>query len=1556
MLSLPTAKIRIFSDIFTIFASWTTKSTKVIKRVIKIFWQIVVITTCLLFASALVIQLPQVQTYVADNVVKNLSEKLDGDISFEKIHLKPFTTLVLKNVAIVDRNPFRDTVDSTSVIVDTFFRAKYIIAKFSLDGLVEMSENKGLPLDKVFINDAQMNLVIENKPDEGNGDINTDNLSRIFRLKKVEEPKQNENEIFRIRKVEIMNMGFAMKNYEFDRPIYDKGGIDWNDLDISNINLNAKQLRFKGGIMSGEVERLEFREKSGYSVDKMSGTAKVGRGKTIVEDLHIDDPWSDVHLPLFMMSYENVKAFQDFIALVKLDGNIAESSLDFRTISYFAPELKGNELKVKVSGNMSGCIDNFTFSDIRINSEAGGFRGKASGLMRGLPDIEKTYLNARLDDFKLTTKGLGKFITEWMMGKGSMDISRYAAGSDFSLVARGSGMMNALDIDAKITSSIGEADADVRLSNIVSSGRPIGISGTLQTEDLDIGGIIGNDLLGPVTLRTSLDARIGTGKIPTEVKIDTLKIDRLHANGYDYSEITAVGNISPNGFDGSIACHDPNLNFLLQGAFALSSKTQNARYKFFTNIGNVDLNAINLDKRGISRVNLRASADFTRTATGDMRGKIDIGDIVLQNSMGKHEVGNISLNSYNNGSRYIMRLDSRFANGRYSGSAPVTTFIKDLKDITLKKEIPALFRDSTYVWNGNTYGLDFKFHNSMSLLNFVMPGLYIDEGTELKASVDKDGILSASLKSNRLAFRANYLKGINADINNANDGLNGLINCSELKISTFSLKDSHLSIHGKDNHVGVKFDYQNDNENANTGEIILHGSFARDTDGLGVDVEFLPSSVYINSKEWNFQPSEIFLKGDEIDVRRFAVVSGNERISIEGKASAENADTLDLTLERFDISVVNSLIDQDLGIRGAATGIVQLTSPLNDKGILIDMICDSTYFAQSPLGTLCIGSLWNDDANNFGIMVMNELEGRNNINAYGTFRPDNNTIDLTANLDRFSISYAQPLLTDVFSVMDGYISGEIDVSGPLSNMEISSKDTRLEDGMLKVAYTNVPYHVEGPFHLDETGAYFDDMSLRDNYSGRGTVRGSINWDHFRGMRFNTRINITSVEGINITEDNHDGFYGRIFGTGDVSITGPMNSILLSVDAVTSGAGQLHIPISTAATGKVTNLLHFKEEEKEVRIDPYEAMMVKIGENEKAKSDFTVKLRVNAQPEVQAFIEIDKASGNVLSGYGSGIVDLEVGTDLFNINGDYILNGGSYRFVAMGLVGRDFQIVDGSSIRFSGDIMNSTLDINANYRTKASLSALLSDEASVSNKRNVDCGISITGKLSNPELGFSIDIPDLNPMIKSRVESALSTEDKIQKQFLSLILSNSFLPDEQSGIVNNTTLLYSNVTEALANQLNNIFHKLDIPVDLGLNYQPNETGNDLFDVAVSTQLFNNRVVVNGNIGNKQYSTSGSQNEVVGDLDIEIKLNRTGAFRLNLFSHSADQFSNYLDNSQRNGVGLMYQTEFNSFGRFLKSIFSRKSKRQESKMQEEQAMIQGEKVVIRIEEPEKKNKKD
>ena len=84
-----------------------------------------------------------------------------------------------------------------------------------------------------------------------------------------------------------------------------------------------------------------------------------------------------------------------------------------------------------------------------------------------------------------------------------------------------------------------------------------------------------------------------------------------------------------------------------------------------------------------------------------------------------------------------------------------------------------------------------------------------------------------------------------------------------------------------------------------------------------------------------------------------------------------------------------------------------------------------------------------------------------------------------------------------------------------------------------------------------------------------------------------------------------------------------------------------------------------------------------------------------------------------------------------------------------------------------------------------------------------------------------------------------------------------------------------------------------------------------------------MLVNGAIGNRQYTKSSSQ-DVVGDLDIEVKLDKAGALRMTFFSHSADAYTNYLDNLQRNGFGVAYQKEFESFRELFTNLFKKKEK--------------------------------
>ena len=1494
-----------------------------------------------MIAVGLAIQTPGVQTRIADKVVSVLSEKLDGNISFEKIHFKPFTTLVLKNVVIIDKSPVQDPIDSTAVQIDTFFRAQYIIAKFTLKGL---RSKDGLHLDKATISNAEMNLVLEDSTIDGKVKFN--NLSRIFRLKKKEEKNTSDKELFHIRKVEITGFSFRMMNYSSEKTPF-HGGINWNDLDVSDINLKANELQFKGEVMSGGLEELSFREKSGYICHEISGSAKVGNGKTIVKGFRLNDPWSDLNLPLFMMSYANVEAFQDFIAEVRMDADLGESVVDFQTIKHFAPQLEGNRLIIDItSGKFGGTVDDFTVSDMHVSSRSGGFKGTINGRMSGIPEIEDTRIDAKIQNFMVTSSGLSYFVTQWMR-EGSLDLGKFAPGTTFSINAHAKGLLDRLDIDADIRSAIGKVNGDIRLENIITEGTQVGISGKVSTEDLNIGKVIGQKIIGETSMRATVAAKLGNDNAPISAAIDSLSISKLHIHGYDYSKISGSGTLSKDAFDGRIACNDPNLNFMFHGRLGLSPRTQNTIYKFYAIVGHANLNAMNIDTRGKSDISLRTSADFRRTQKGDIFGDISLDNIILQNSEGRYDIGQVKLTSVSKNDTYRMWLKSAFANATYTGTAPVTEFVKDLGNITLKRELPSLFADAEYKWNGNRYSLDFEFEKMQDVLDFVYPGLYIANNTTLSAKVNDKGRLTGSLASQRIAYGSQFLKDLTFNFNNNDGSFSGELYSEEIELATLTLSDNSLRILADDDHIGLGYTYDNQSELENRGEFFVHGDLSRAGSDIALDINILPSMLYLNSREWRIQPSHMKIDPDGVDVTSVQFLSDEQSVSLYGKVSKTQKDTLTLELNRFDISVINPFLGKDLDIRGAATGQVQMTSPIEKKSLLADMICDSTYLAGMPLGVLTLGSRWNEDFERFDITVRNEMSGQSNINAFGKFTPKTSSLEATATLDRLHVGYAEPLLKEIFSDLGGYISGEVSVDGPINALSITSNGTRLEEGLLQVAYTNVPYYADGLFHIDDSGVYFDDIQIKDRYTGTGSVNGSINWNNFQDISFDTRIRINEMEGIDLTEKQNEVFYGNVFGTGQVTIKGPVNSIEMTVDAMTAKTGEIHIPVAAATTSGSSNLLKFTEIEKETFIDPYEIMRSRIEKKNTSANEFLVNLHINANQDVTAFVEIDKASGHVLSGNGNGTLDLVASEDIFTINGDYTLTGGNYKFVALGLVNRDFEIQDGSSVTFNGDILESTLDIDALYRTKASLSTLIADTTSVGNRRTVECGIEITDRLANPRLGFSIEIPDIDPTIKSRVESALSTEDKVQKQFLSILLYNRFLPDEQSGIFNNSNMLYTSVSEVMAGQLSNILQKLNIPVDLGLNYQPNEKGNDVFDVAVSTQMFNNRVSVNGSVGNKQY-TSGSETDVVGDLDIEIKLNKAGSFRVNLFSHSADSYTNYLDNSQRNGVGLAYQTEFNSFKQFFKNMFSSKKKRMEAKQAEEQAMIDGQHVEINITE--------
>lgn len=1493
----------------------------------------------------LLLLFPGVQTFATREAVSILEKSIDGDIHIGRIHLRPFNTLIIKDFYVIDNAPF-----DTKQPQDTLFKADYIATRFTTKGLLgkvthydqireKIKGKRGVQLKRVKVSGGFFVYTIEPGTENSSS---TNNLKRILHLGGKSQKGQNSNEIFNIRDVEIENFAFKMINYnkikDIIAPKYNYG-IKWSDFYAKDINLKGHNLRLIGKVMYGTAESLSFKEKSGFVCEHLSGNCKVGNGSTVIKNLKIRSGASTLNLPVYKMIYAEPNYFSDFPNKVILNGEIAESVLDIKTLSYFAPALKDNKLIFRAKGSASGPLNSLSIKNFKFIEHLTNVQGELNGKLTNVTGGRKMGTDFDVQNLSFTTESIDNFVQEWAP-KAKMNLKKLSPNTIYNFSGKGRGKLNTLAVDGSIKSfypNHEEIIANVKFQNLLDRKHDIIITGDIDTRNVNLRNLFNIKELGNCSLKSNLGITIAP-KGP-EIKIKSLKVSELELLDYKYKNIAAVGKYSQNEFDGRVICSDENLNFIFQGIFSLSDKTQNARYIFYANIGNADLHKLNLDKRGESSVSMSVNADFTRLAKqSDLIGNIEVKNIGLKNKGGHHDIGDIYIGSHSNNDVYRINLKADFADATYIGNRPISMLVNDLQALTIKKELPALSKRKIKHDSGVKYKIDMDFHDSRDLCSYLMPGLYIADSTSINLDINENEVAKGTLKSSRIAYQEDYLKGLNLYFDTKNNSLNTKLEATKLNFSAISLNNNLLNIYAKNDEVGVNYSFKNGEQE--NGEINLKALLSRNRHNfLNIDGYIMPSSFIIDNQKWELGQSKISFDKRHTYINDFKLSNKEQSIKINGGFSAKQKDTLEVNLSNVDMSTLNAIIKKNYNIQGIATGRALLISPLDkNPGLLANLYCADSKISGYKVGLLKLGSAWNEENNNFDILLHNIINGKQTIDASGTYAPKKNRINANINLDGFELGYISPIMESVFSKSEGKIYGNVRIDGTPKKLNIEGDNTEIHRGILEVDFTKVPYYIDGPFKINNDGIFFDGISIKDRFKGTGTIAGGILYKNLKDFSLDTRLNITNIEAINTQVSDNENFYGNVFASGKVSIVGPFNNLLLDVDAITTGNSDFNIPLANANAGSKNGLLTFTEIEKEVYIDPYEEM-VKKKHKEKNQGNLKIKLKINATPDVECFIKMDGGGGNSLTARGNGQINLNINPsqNVFNIGGDYTINSGNYHFSALNLAERNFEIRDGSSIKFKGDIMDSDLDVDGTYVTKTSIATLIADTTSVAGRRLVECGIKITDKLKNPRLKLKIDIPDLDPTTKARVESALNTEDKIQKQFLSLLISNSFLPDEESGIVNNTNILYSNVAEIMSSQLNSILQKLDIPLDLGLTYQSTDRGTDIFDVAISTRLFNNRVIVNGTIGNRQYGqeTEGQSHngqDMVGDLDIAIKLDKAGKVRLNLFSHSADGYTNYLDNTQRNGIGITYQKEFNNFVTFLKNLFISKKKREQRKILE------------------------
>ncbi len=1465
------------------------------------------------------LQFPAVQTFIAQKAVASVSGGINGKLSIGKVYLVFFNRVIINDISIVstERTPLLDSLKANYNQSDTLLACHKLSVTLKPLDLLKLK----IKVNTVSINGGVFNLQTE--------DGRLTNLDRIFKLEK-DTPKDTTGggmPDLLANKLRIENFRFTLNTP--DRVVV-KGDsiINFSNLDVRDIFIDISDVHVKSDTIYASVNNVSGRDISGFTLRKLTGNARVSGTETLVSDLQIADNYTTVNAKYFYMKYSSPKDFADFTTKVKLGIAVEDTYFNFKTIGRISPSMYGSSLAFYLNGEASGTVDNLRTGSLVATSESGLTFVDVGARIMGLPDVSRTMAVAEIKNSSTTCRDLAAIVASINNTPRNRFLANLSPFVRYRFKGNLMGLLDDFVADGTIVSSVGKVDVDMLFRNETGSG--VRFDGALVAENLNLGRILSSDLLGELSLKTDLNAFFRNNGAGMEVNIDSVRVSKLGLNGYDYSNIFAKGHYTDRDFNGTIFCHDPNLDFVFQGLFSFT-KGSGSRYDFQAYVPYANLAALNIDTRGkLSELGFSTTAKFETLQGNYFNGKVDIKNLNYKNDDGDYKVGTVTLQALQSNNIYTASLKAPFAQASYSGPAPLNSFVGKVADLVLlSKTDNFMYRDSSKVYNSGNYRFSLQTFNTQPVCRMLLPGLFIMDSTRFNVVIDRKDNLNAVLKSGRLAMHGDYLKDLSFKVSSGNGSPTvAELFSQNIKFSGMRLDSSVVSVVADSNVVNASFCFRNDSTDDNSARILAKVLLE---EGRKVDFNLLDGSgISLEGEQWKFTPARILFADSSVHVHNFNLQNNLQKLSLEGNISKNDPDTLNFGLRDFDIGIFNLFLSKSFDFRGEFSGNGVISDLYRNPKVFFDITGDSVYVFRNPVGTLKMMSKWNDSEKQLNLLVKSRLEGKSNFTATGYYKPDSSYLDMNASLDELSVAYFEPFLEGLISKSSGSLSGKLFLQGPLDQLALTGDDCRFRDFAFTLDYTRVPYRINGPVTLNERGIFFKKLPIYDMYNGKGTADGCLSYNYFRDVAVDARIDFANMQCLNTTERDNEYFYGNAFATGSVSIKGPLDKIDLSIDVLSNENTAIHIPLSSSANASQTNLLTFVEPD--VWIDPYDTL----GFNKSRVSSPTrldVQLRANVTPKADIMIEINKSVGDVIKANGNGLINLDIRpeNDVFDIFGDYHVNSGSYKFVLAGFAAKDFTLQSGGTINFNGDLDNTTLNLEAVYKTKASINTLIADTSSVSTRRNVDCIIEMDGKMMNPELNFIIDIPDLDPTTKIRVESALNTQGKVQKQFMALLVSGGFIPDEQSGIANNSSILYSNASEILSNQINMIFQQLDIPLDLGLNYQPGERGTDIFDVAVSTQLFNNRVMINGNIGNDPYGNNNR--DVIGNIDVEIKLDNSGNVRLDLFSHAEDQYSSYNDNnnSQRSGVGLVYQKEFNSF----KSLIRGKSKAQKAYEKQEKA---------------------
>ena len=512
--------------------------------------------------------------------------------------------------------------------------------------------------------------------------------------------------------------------------------------------------------------------------------------------------------------------------------------------------------------------------------------------------------------------------------------------------------------------------------------------------------------------------------------------------------------------------------------------------------------------------------------------------------------------------------------------------------------------------------------------------------------------------------------------------------------------------------------------------------------------------------------------------------------------------------------------------------------------------------------------------------------------------------------------------------MKGTVSANLKLTGPPSNPKLNG-DLSLNNTGLTVIYLKAPYTVNDKVTVTNSVIKIDKMILKDAKGGTGTVNGTVDLNNLSNPTLDVTLDANNLLALNTTfKDNHI-YYGTAYGTGKFSFTGPIDNMKIDIKASTQEGTIFNIPLNTSSTAAEYDFIRFVDHNDTTR---------KVIDKVKAFNGVTLNFDLTIDEKTIVRIATDYG---ILE--GSGVArNLRLNINSlgdFEMFGDFLITSGKFEFTAKDFISKNFTVNQGGTIHWTGNPSNAEINLKALYEVRTNIAPLYSAAGLQSpfgaKQVLVQAELLITKSLLQPTIDFNFNFP-VDPSILDDLNTYLADNNNRSQQALSIIVRRNFASGQGSNLTNQVLGTAGEaVSEFAFNKLNSFISQSNIKnVDVNIR--------SFNDASLGFRFFNDRLTLTGSL----YSTSGTSDlfnnrsslfnsdfrTLTKDFEMQYLIRKDGNLRAKysyraLNSTTLNTINDQLGVQYVNGIGLIYQRDFDTFGEFFRNIF-RQSRRSQA----------------------------